>query len=242
VASKGSARKRETKTGESAKRESASMGRGPFFALLLSVFSAGAASLLYEVVWVRQLGHSLGSTAVATSVMLSAFLGGLALGSWYAGRIADSLESPLATLAKLEISAAVVGALSVPALSFAGRAYVYIASITSAGPLVSLVLRAAFALVVMMVPATVFGATFPLATAAAGRLTDREDAAGGVSAASCFGSAVGAAVGGLLLEPALGLTGSALVGSGLNVLAAVLAIVAARAAYGAAASRMASAS
>jgi len=200
----------------------------PFALLLAIVFIAGAASLLYEVVWVRLLGLSLGSTALASSVMLSAFLGGLALGSWIAGRRSDTLASPLKVLFIVELIAAGVGALSVPALSSAGRAYVLIATSTGAGSVVSLVLRAAFSLIVMLIPATVFGATFPLTTAAAARLASVEMAAGGVSAASCFGSAVGAALGGLLLEPALGLTGSALVGAGLNVAAALIALGLAR--------------
>jgi spermidine synthase len=195
--------------------------------LFLSVFAAGAASLLYEVVWVRLLGLSLGSTLLATSVILSAFLGGLALGSWAMGRRADALGSPLRVLFVVEIAAAALGALSVPALSFVGRAYVMIAT-AAGGSFASLLLRAGFCLVVMLVPATVFGATFPLTTAAAGRLTTVEFAAGGVSAASSFGSAVGAAVAGLFLEPLLGLTGSALLGAATNVVAAGLAIVAAR--------------
>jgi spermidine synthase len=202
----------------------------PFVLLLLTVFSAGAASLLYEVLWVRQLGLSLGSTALASSVMLSAFLGGLALGGWLSGRRADDVRAPLKVLFTVEIVAAVVGALSLPALSAAGRAYVLVASGAWGDSLLSLVLRAAFSLVVMLVPATVFGVTFPLTTAAAARLADVDIAAGGVSAASFFGSAVGAAVAGLFLEPALGLTGSALVGAGLNVAAALLALASARAA------------
>lgn len=206
------------------------MSKKATFVLLLSaVFTAGAASLLYEVVWVRQLGLSLGSTAAASSVMLSAFLGGLALGSWLTGRRADSVPRPMMSLVKIEIAAAVVGALSVPTLAVAGRAYVYIASVASLGQTESLLLRGAMSLLVMLAPATLFGMTFPLATAAAGRLARLEVAAGGVSAASAFGSAFGAGVGGLLLEPALGLSGSALAGAGLNVAAAVMLLVAARA-------------
>lgn len=204
------------------------MKRPAFPVLLAVVFVASGASLLYEVLWVRALGLSLGSTAVATSVMLSAFLGGLALGSWIAGRWADAMESPLMGLFWLEIAAAVLGALSIPGLVAAGRAYVAIATTFGATPAVSLLLRALFGLLVMLVPATVFGATFPLATAAAARLTDLQDAAGGVSAASAFGSAVGAAVTGLLLEPAVGLGGSAFVGAALNLAAALLAIAAIR--------------
>lgn len=196
--------------------------------LLLMVFTAGAASLLYEVVWVRQLGMSLGSTALASSVMLSAFLGGLAIGSWIAGRRADGLASPLLTLVKIELAAAAIGAISVPALERAGHAYVLVSLQMGADPQTSLLLRAVFAFVVMLLPAIAFGMTFPVATAAAARLVAIERAGGWVSAASSFGSAIGAGVTGLYLEPALGLTGSAWVGVGLNVTAALCAWAAAR--------------
>lgn len=194
-----------------------------FRLLLAAVFAAGSASLVYEVVWVRQLGMSLGSTALATSVMLSAFLGGLALGSWLAGRKADSLVSPLRTLMKLELVAAAIGAVSVPVLAVAGRAYVLVAMTTSSAPGVSLALRAGFSLVAMFIPAALFGMTFPVATAAAARLVGMDKAGGGIAAASSFGSAAGAAVAGLFLEPLLGLSGSALAGATLNVGAALLA-------------------
>lgn len=197
--------------------------RLPFGLLLAAVFSAGSASLLYEVVWVRQLGMSLGSTALASSVMLSAFLGGLAVGSWVAGRRADALASPIRSLVRLELVAALIGAVSVPVLALAGRAYVLVAVSTGAGPGGSLALRAFFSLVAMFIPAALFGMTFPIATAAAARFVSVDKAGGWISAASSFGSAVGAAVAGLYLEPLLGLTGSALAGAGLNIVAAALA-------------------
>ncbi|HEX9094447.1 MAG TPA: hypothetical protein VF902_10765 [Coriobacteriia bacterium] len=191
--------------------------------VLAVVGFAGAASLLYEVVWVRQLALSLGSTAIAGSTMLSAFLGGLALGGWLGGRRADVVASPLRALVRLEVAAALLGAASVPVLGLTGRAYVVIATAVDAGPAAAMVLRALFSLVVMLVPATLFGAAFPLASAAAGRIEADGRVAGGVYAASSFGSAIGAAVGGLLLEPALGLTGAALVAAALNLIAAAVA-------------------
>jgi predicted membrane-bound spermidine synthase len=202
--------------------------RTPFGLLLGAVASAGAASLVYEVVWIRELGMSLGSTAIASSVMLSSFLAGLALGSWISGKRVDASPSPLRTLVRIELLAAAIGALSVPVLGAAGRAYVYLAATTAAGPGVSLALRAAFSIVVVLVPATLFGMTFPVATSAAARLVDVSKAGGWVSAASSFGSAVGALLAGLALEPLLGLTGSALAGATINVLAAGIAWLARR--------------
>lgn len=213
--------------GQSPRLQPAVAGRGAsrnaFALLIAAVFAAGIASLVYEVVWLRQLGLSLGSTAVATSVMLSAFLGGLALGGWFMGKRADGAAFPARTLLRVEIAAAALGVLSIPALALAGRAYVLIAETTSGGPLVSLGLRSLVALLVMLVPATLFGMTFPLATVAAGRLVPGQTAAGAVSAASSFGSAVGGLLCGLWFEPAYGLFAAAAIGACFNVVAAAAA-------------------
>ena len=196
------------------------------FPLLVAVvFFAGMASLVYEVVWIRQLGFSLGSTAVAFSVMLSAFLGGLALGGWYMGSRSDRNPIPFLSLARIELAAALLGVLAIPALGLAGHAYVLIAENVSGDPVVSLLLRSAIALLVMLVPATLFGMTFPLATAAGGRLVEGQTSAGTISAASAFGSAAGALLCGLWFEPAFGLFASAAIGAGFNLLAAGLALV-----------------
>jgi spermidine synthase len=193
-----------------------------FSFLIVAVLAAGMASLLYEVLWVRQLGLSLGSTAVATSVMLSAFLGGLALGSSYIGRKADSLKSPVKVLALVEAGAAALGLLSIPALTWAGHAYVFLATAWGVTGVWATVLRALFSLVVMLLPAILFGMTFPLATTLGGRLISAQTSAGIISATSSFGSAIGALLCGLWLEPTFGIFTSACVGAGFNVLAAAL--------------------
>src|SRR5437867_8288540 len=52
-------------------------------------FLSGATGLLYEIVWMRQLILVFGSTTYAVSAVLSAFMLGLALGSFGFGRAAD---------------------------------------------------------------------------------------------------------------------------------------------------------
>ena len=195
-----------------------------FILVLKAVALAGIASLIYEVLWVRQLGLSLGSTAIATSVMLSAFLGGLALGSTWMGRRADTLEQPARALMLVELAAAALGIAAIPALTAAGGAYVFLARTLGATGFLATCLRALFALIVMMIPAAFFGMTFPLATTVGARLVRRPaTAAGAVSAVSSFGSAIGALLCGLWLEPTLGIFRSALIGAGFNVLAAACA-------------------
>ncbi len=48
----------------------------------LCLFASGAASLTYELVWIRQLSLVFGGTLYAISTVLCAFMTGLALGSW----------------------------------------------------------------------------------------------------------------------------------------------------------------
>lgn len=201
------------------------VSRAAYPLLVAAIGLAGAASLLYEVIWVRQLALSLGSTALAGATMLSAFLGGLALGSWLASRRADERPSPARSLMVVEIAAAVLGVLSVPMLEAAGRAYVLVVTGLGATPVAALGLRAVFSLLVMLLPATLFGVAFPLASAAAVRLVGPARAAGGVSAASSFGSAIGAALGGLVLAPLLGVSGSSFVAAALNLAAAGAALL-----------------
>ena len=190
-----------------------------FLLVIAAVCFAGIASLLYEVLWVRQLGLSLGSTAVATSVMLTAFLGGLAIGSVLIGRMIEKLKSHENTFMGVEFLAAIFGLLSIPALELTGRAYVFISATFHIAGFGATLLRIVFSLFVMLIPAILFGCTFPLTTEIAAKFRASEEAAGTVSAVSSFGSCIGALLCGLWLEPTFGLFASAMIGSAFNLAA-----------------------
>ena len=52
------------------------------FLLITAIFLlSGAAGLVYQVLWMRHLGLFLGSDLYGVSIVLSAFMGGLALGA-----------------------------------------------------------------------------------------------------------------------------------------------------------------
>ena len=72
------------------------------FALLCAFFLTGATSLIFEVVWARLLLLSLGTTPMAMGVVLAAFMGGMAVGSWSAGRALIRHLDPIAVYAGLE--------------------------------------------------------------------------------------------------------------------------------------------
>lgn len=50
--------------------------------------ASGFCSLVYEVVWLRLAMAKFGATTPSVSTVLAVFMGGLALGSWLAGRVA----------------------------------------------------------------------------------------------------------------------------------------------------------
>ena len=55
----------------------------------LLFFASGAAGLVYQVVWMRHAALHLGGTTAAAGTVVATFLGGLALGSVWGGRVVD---------------------------------------------------------------------------------------------------------------------------------------------------------
>ena len=51
------------------------------------LFLSGAAALVLEALWFHQAAIALGSDVVASSTVLAAFMGGMALGGWLAPRM-----------------------------------------------------------------------------------------------------------------------------------------------------------
>mgnify|MGYP000344958768 FL=1 len=70
------------------------------------VFLSGVAGLVYQILWMRQLGLLLGNTAHAAAVTLAVFFGGLSAGSWLWGRRVSNAPNPLRTYARLEFGVA----------------------------------------------------------------------------------------------------------------------------------------
>ena len=46
-------------------------------------FLSGAAALVFETLWFRQAGLAFGNSVWASSLVLSSFMAGLALGAWF---------------------------------------------------------------------------------------------------------------------------------------------------------------
>src|SRR5262249_12635886 len=190
--------------------------------LPLAFFASGAAALLFEVLWFRALGRVLGNTVWAAALVLTAFMLGIALGGWLASRWAERIRRPALAFAAAEITVALTGGLLVWGLPAAEPIV--------GGWLVSLVghptaltaSRLLLAVAAMLVPTTAMGTTLALGVRALGA-RDTAKALGVLYAANTFGACVAPLLAEYHLIGALGLSGTAAVASGLDLVAAALA-------------------
>jgi len=181
-------------------------------------FCSGLCSLVDEVVWVRLLKLTLGNTVYASSVVVSVFLGGLALGALIMARYADRLRDRLGWYAGIE-ALATVSALAVPwALQLADAAYAAFYRSQSPGPTSLLVVQALVSASVLLVPAIAMGSTLPL-LARHVVATEREAGriVGRLYAVNTLGAATGCFLAGFVLVRWLGVYGALYSAAVLNI-------------------------
>jgi predicted membrane-bound spermidine synthase len=138
----------------------------PALAYTLLFFLSGATGLIYELLWVRVLYQSFGSTIQSVTTVVAAYMGGLGLGAWLLGRIADRAPRPAWLYGWLEIAIGVFGAVSPFVLALAHRLYIGTAGGLALGGGASVALRFGLAALVLLIPTTLMGGTLPLLTRA----------------------------------------------------------------------------
>ncbi|MFI8393453.1 fused MFS/spermidine synthase [Pseudomonas sp. NPDC078863] len=178
-------------------------------ALLLCI--SGAAALVYQVLWIKQLSLVVGVEVYAITTGISAFFAGLALGGWLFGRWADRLQQPVLLYAGLEVLVAMLGVGATVAMSLAANAFAWLQGHVSV-----LAWLLPFALV--GIPAVLMGGTLPVLVRS---LAAEPGKAGGqLYAANTLGAIVGTLLAAFVLIASLGVRGSALFAAMLNLLAA----------------------
>ncbi len=185
---------------------------------------SGAAALIDEIVWSRQLVLVFGNTTQAVSAILTGFFGGMALGSAVGGRIADRIRAPLRMYGLLELGLVVVVLVTPISFRLIGQLYRGIYPGLEDAPQVLALVRVVLA-VLALAPATVLmGATLPTLTRHLTRTAELSSAFSRLYAANTIGAIAGTAVAGFVLIELLGLSGALAVGAGCSAVAGVAAI------------------
>jgi spermidine synthase len=130
--------------------------------LTVLFFFSGACALVYQVMWLRLLALVFGVTVYAASTVLASFMGGLALGSFAAGRVAGRLRSPLRAFGVLEIGIGLSAFATPLILEGVKNAWVALAPSLPSSLVFITTARFAAAFIVLIVPTTLMGATLPV--------------------------------------------------------------------------------
>ncbi len=196
----------------------------PFIYLLF--FLSGATGLLYEVVWARMLTQIFGNTTHAIATVLSAFMAGLALGSYVFGRLVDARRNALLAYGLLEGGVGLYGLLVPMFFALTQRAYGSLYGLVDVSFAAFTVVLFLLSFVVIVIPTALMGATLPVLSrfcvtqfAALGR------GVGDLYAINTLGAVLGCALTGFLLIPELGLRGTVRLGASVNLAIAVTIVI-----------------
>ena len=194
-------------------------------AILAIFILSGAAGLVYEVVWARELVLVFGNTTQAVSTILTGFFGGMAIGSWLGGRAADRVRRPLRMYAILEIVLVAVVLLTPITFRLIHAVYAGAFGALETMPAILALVRFGLALLALAPATILMGATLPTLTRYLSRDAGHLSSAfGRLYAANTIGAIIGAAAAGLVLIELLGLTGTLVVGATCSLLAGLAAL------------------
>ena len=184
---------------------------------------SGFVALVYEVAWTRILALIIGPTTYAFSAMLTAFIGGLALGAALGTRLVKRSQSKILALGITLVFAA-IGALAVSWL--VGYLPLQVAHAVAApnAQFSRIMIYQTAVVMVLFLPMTIaLGAAFPLAVSVAtqpGRSVSADVAI--IYVLNTFGAIAGALTASFLLIPEFGLqntiSGASLIAVGMGVI------------------------
>ena len=192
-----------------------------FFAFFLI---SGFCSLVDEVVWLRIAMAQFGVVTPLVSTVLSVFMAGLALGSWWGGRLSKRAQGPrwLSSL-RLYASAELIiatSAISVPPLLRFGRGLLLRGAADAVWGSARYHLASGAWIALVLLPfCACMGATFPLAMAAIREAGGgpRRRAFGHLYVANVLGATCGTIAAAFFLVELLGFVGTLRAAAALNV-------------------------
>ncbi len=194
--------------------------------LAITVFFllSGATALVYQVIWVRMLGLTVGHSILAVATVVATYMAGLGLGARLAAGLAQRLARPLAGYGLLEVGIGIYAALSPLVLGL-----IRPLAVQTEGGQLHLLVTLLVAMAVLLPPTLAMGATLPLLT----RWYTRDEASLGLDmgwlyAVNTTGAFLGAFAAGYLLLPGLGQPGALYLTVLVNLSIGVAAFVAGR--------------
>jgi spermidine synthase len=193
-------------------------GRGALFGLLIGYGFSGFAALVYEIAWARAISLLIGSTVYAFSMMLTAFVLGLAVGSMICARFADRVRDPMRAMALIQGGIGLSALVVVPVIGSLPLVVTGMISRFLGSFWLLQLAEFSMILLVMLVPTTLMGAAFPLANSLFNQESTRVGrSVGTVYGCNTIGTIVGSFLGGFVLIPFLGIQNTIFTAVAINI-------------------------
>ena len=189
-------------------------------------FLSGAAALIFEALWFQLLGLGLGNSIWASSIVLSSFMAGLAIGNGLAYAISLQIRRPDHMYAYLEY---IIGLTGLAVVLLFPHLNAYLGGLFREfhdQTVITNILRGGISFSFLLVPATAMGATLPLLVKALyPKIKNFGQVLGILYGWNTFGAVLGVLVNEFYLVRLFGLTGSGLIAAFLNVTAATIVLI-----------------
>lgn len=193
-------------------------------------FISGFCSLVYQITWLRIAMADFGVTTPLISIVLSVFMGGLALGSWGGGRVLSSMKRTSAPKSLRLYSAieAMIGfsGIVVAPLLMIGRELLFTTTSASWDSNLYYLASGAWISLILLPFCTCMGATFPIAMAAVRDAYPEksETSFSYLYVANVFGAMAGTLLSAFILIELIGFRGTTMLAAFLNLIVAFFAI------------------
>lgn len=187
---------------------------------IIAIGLSGFSSMALEIAWTRALHMVFGITTYAFTTMLASFLLGLVVGSALLARYIERVKDLPLLLAFVEIGAGFTALLFSRIIDSLPIAFLWLFRYTHDNFFLFHLCQFVVCSLVLLIPTSLFGASFPIATRIA--LRSREQFAGGVGRVYAFntlGNILGSFFSGFLLVRFVGAAGVIVIASLLNIFA-----------------------
>lgn len=194
-----------------------------FIGWVVSLFLllSGTSALIYQVLWVRLLTLSIGSTSVSISIVLAAFFLGLGVGSYFTGAIVKKFKNPLKIYLAVEAGIALSAILILPILLNLDY-FISLLPIIEAG----IWLKFLIVMAILFIPTFLIGTTFVLLIAVAvHNKNDIGERLAHYYAINSLGAVIGALLSGFFLIPNFGLDGTLYIAALFNISIVIIGVV-----------------
>ncbi|OGV96574.1 MAG: hypothetical protein A3I04_06105 [Nitrospinae bacterium RIFCSPLOWO2_02_FULL_39_110] len=213
--------------------------------ILFLFFASGISGLIYEIVWTRIFTLLFGNTTYAISTVLTAFMAGLAAGSFIFGRIADKFpipnsqfsifnfqfsipNSPLMLYAILELCIGISALLVPSSLSILDNFYISVLGNAVPSSLSSNIIRFFISFLILFIPTTLMGGTLPvLSKYFIHKMEELGWNVGIIYAVNTLGAVIGCFMTGYMFIATIGVKNTTLLAVSINIAVGIVAMAAA---------------